>query len=385
MAEAVANDAANLQFNTVAALNANLSDFGFDAPQAIVRVRYSDDTASVITVGADAPAEEGTYFTFGDDNTVYLASKDSVDAFLYAVNELISLSVTPQAEDVDSSQFSTLEISGTRYSEPIVLESNSDEAVKSNYIMTSPYKMFASATESADIAGAVRGVYAEKVLCVNPSSDQLSAYGLDEPYARVIAQYPDVTIEILSSAPDSEGSVCIMTPDKAVIYSIQLGAVEWANTSVEKLRPEMVLDVAKEAVSSITVDAYGMSRTIDVTTKTESVLNDEGDYEDVTSTKAECNGAALKEENFDVFFQNLNGIKLLDGDDSAPVSGTLCTITVTYSTERSPDVIRVDSGSDPRLPVSFNGETIGSVYRSYITAFLDSASDLTSGRTVKSL
>lgn len=385
MADAVANDAANLKFNTIAAINANLSDFGFDNPQAVVKVHYNDDTTSLITVGADAPGDEGTYFTFGEGNTVYLASKDAVDAFLYSVNELISLSVTSQADDVDSSEFSSLEISGSRYPETIVLEPNKDEAIKSNYVMTSPVKMFASATESADIAGAIRGIYAEKVLCVNPSSDQIAAYGLAEPYAKVIAQYSDTTIEVIASAPDNEGNVSIMTPDNAVIYSIQLGAVEWANTGVEKLRPETVLDINKEAVTSITVDANGVSRKIDVTTTTESVENDEGDYEDVTTTKAEYNGQALKEENFSVFFQNLTGMKLLDGENTGSVSGSLCTITITYSTGRNADVIRVDNGSDSRLPVSLNGDTIGMVYKNYVTGLVASAEDLTGGKTVKSL
>lgn len=384
-AEAVANDAANIKFNTVAALNANLSDFGFDNPQAVVRVKYSDDTTSVITVGADAPAEEGTYFTFGESNTVYLAAKDSVDSFLYAVNDLISLSVTSSADNVDSSQFSTLEISGTRYSSPIVLEPNNDKAINTAYIITSPYKMFASATESADIAGAIRGVYAEKVLCVNPSSAQLSSYGLDTPYARVVAHYPDTTIELIASAPDSEGNVCIMNPSVAVIYSIQLGAVEWVNTSVDKLRPEMLLDINKEAVSSITVEANGVKRTVDVSVTTESVENDEGNYEDVTSVKAESGGVTLKEENFTVFFQNLCGIKLLEKEYDGSVSGNLCTVTVNYSTGRAADVIRIDNSAEARLPVSLNGETVGMVYKNYITKFIESAEDLTNGKTVKSI
>lgn len=385
MADAVANDAANLKFNCVVALDANLSDFGFDDPQAKVTVRYDDDTASVITVGADAPSEEGTYFTFGDSSTVYLAATDSVDAFLYAVNDLISLTVTSQAEDVDSSQFSSLEISGSRYPEPVVLEPNTDEAIKTDYIVTSPRRMFASAAESADIAGAIRGIYAEKVLCVNPSENQLASYGLAEPYAKIIAHYPDTSIEVIASAPDSEGNVCIMTPDKAVVYSIQLGAVEWVNTSVEKLRPENVLNINKEAVTSITVDANGHSRKIDVTTTTESVENDEGNYEDVTSTKAECNGVSLKEENFTVFFQNLADTALLESENTGSVSGNLCTVTITYSTGRAADVIRVDNSSESRLPISLNGETVGAVYKSYITKLIESAEDLTNGKKVKSI
>ncbi|MBQ6153967.1 MAG: DUF4340 domain-containing protein [Ruminococcus sp.] len=384
-ADAVANDAANIKFNTIASLDGNLSDFGFDNPQAVVNVKYNDNTSSLITLGADAPADEGIYFTFGESNVVYLAAKDSVDSFLYSINDLISLSVTPQAEDVDSSQFGSLEISGSRYPEKIVLEPNNDEAIKTDYIMTSPYKMFASATESADIAGAVRGVYAEKVLCVNPTADQIASYGLSDPYAKVIAQYPDVTIEIKASAPDSEGNVNIMTPDIAAIYSIQLGAVEWANTSVEKLRPDAVLEINKEAVTSITFDINGVSRKIDVTSTTESVENDEGETEEVTSTKAEYSGQALKEENFSVFFQNLTDMKLLESETNPSVSGSFCTITITYSTGREPDVIRIDNSSDSRLPISLNGETIGTVYKSYAENLVSSLEDLTAGKTVKSL
>lgn len=378
-ADAVANDAANLSFQSIAAVKANLSEFGFDTPQAVVKVKYKDNTESLITVGADAPSSSGTYFTFGDSDTVFLADSDAVDSFLYSINDLISLTVNSSAEDVDSSQFSSLTISGTHYDEPIVLEPNNDKAINTEYIITAPYHMFASAAESADIAGAVRGVYAEKVLCVNPSEGQISQYGLSDPYAKVVAVYPDITVELIASAPDAEGYVSLMSADKAVIYSIQLGAVEWANTSLTKLRPDTVLDINKEAVSSITVGG----KTVNVTTTTESVQNSEGDFEDVTSTKAEYNGTPLKDENFSVFFQNLTGMKLLDDDVTG--SGVLCEIRISYSTGRADDVITIQNAGGSHVPVLLNGEQIGAVYKNYVEKFMASADNLFNGKTVKGI
>ena len=48
-------------------------------------------------------------------------------------------------------------------------------------------------------------------------------------------------------------------------------------------------------------------------------------------------------------------------------------------------MIRIDNSSDSRLPISLNGETIGTVYKSYAENLVSSLEDLTAGKTVKSL
>ena len=99
--------------------------------------------------------------------------------------------------------------------------------------------MNAAPYTAADVAGTIRDLYASEVAAIVSGSDELSEYGLSDPYAEAAAEYPDVTIRLKASAPDSEGNVFLLNEaEPRVIYKIQLGAVGWANTSLEALTPE---------------------------------------------------------------------------------------------------------------------------------------------------
>ena len=238
MPDNVANDAAQLSFSTVASTGGNIADFGLDSPRAEVKVSFTDSTKAVIRVGGEAPASAGTYIAFGDSDEVYLVSDDAVDSFLYKLTELISLTVTESAESVDDSALTRLTLSGSRYPESIVIEPNDDEDdTEHSYKLTAPEHTLASEYAAADIAGSIRGLYASEVAAVISSDSELADYGLDKAFAEVKAEYPDITIRLRASEPDDSGDVYLidLTGNTRVIYKIQLGAVSWANTSLEAL------------------------------------------------------------------------------------------------------------------------------------------------------
>lgn len=382
MADAVANDASVVGFSSIIDTSGELSDYGLDSPRARVEVTYTDGTTCVIRIGSDAAADAGAYIAFGSSDTVYLAAKDSVDSFLYGVLDLISLEITEAAADTDSSELIRAEISGEHYRDRIVMEKNTDTALRSGYLVTAPRYMAADSVESADIAGAVRGLYAEQVACVNPSQSQLEGYGLDKPYAKITAEYADTTVRLSASAPGDDGTVYLLNPEKKVIYVIGLGAVEWANTSLNKLSPETMLDINLEAVSAISMEVDGKRYDITVNTTTESVENDEGEVEDVTTTTAYAGDKRLDDESFAVFFQNLNAIKLTDGESGG--GSVWCTVTLRYTTGRSDDVVQIYRADGSRLPAALNGESMDSVYKSTINKLVDCVDDLINGRKVTS-
>ena len=383
IADSVASAASSLAFTRIISADGSPADFGLDAPRAVVNVGFCDDTTAVIRIGSEAAGDAGTYLSFGSGTAVYLVDSASVEAFLYSVNEFISLAITDAAEDTDSSVFSELTISGTHYAEPITITPNEDEAVNAAYIVTAPRRMYANATESFDIAGSVRGLYAEYVICVNPSESQLGAYGLDKPYATVKAVYPDVTITLHSSAPSDNGTVHLYNPDKNIVYDIQLGAVTWAKTNLDALAPETVIDVNLTAVSEIRFTAGDRDYVITVQTDTQTVTNDDGDEEEITTTAAAYQGTTLDEDNFAVFFQNLNQIK-----NQGSVDGTgnvVMSFTVAYATGRASDTVTVYDIGGAYDPVALNGEIIGSAGKSYIDRLIQSADSLVNGETVSNL
>lgn len=379
IADAVANDAATLSFTSIAAVGGNLADFGLDRPRANVHVTYTDGTSAHFRIGNEADGGVGTYATLGDNSDVFLVSNDSVDSFFYSVLEFISYDITPAAENVDQNSFSVIEISGARYDDPITLVPNTDTAFKNNFRLTAPYEMLADNYEGNDIAGTIRDLYAESVVCVNPSANQLSEYGVAEPYAAVHAVYPDVEINLACSKATDDGLVNLYNADKGIIYTIRDDALGWANTSLELLLPKTVIELNKEAVSGITVTSASKDYTFEVSTTKKTVDNQEA-----TVTTAKLNGKRIPEDSFNIFFQNLSGMKNLGAVNE---SGTniVYIARVRYNNGRSEDTIAVyDTGSNS-CPVALNGILIGSVAKSHVTALQKDVVTISDGKIPNNL
>lgn len=380
MPQDVANDAASLDFTQIVSAKGELSDFGLSSPRATVSIRYTDNSAATVRVGDPAPAGAGTYIAFGDSDAVYLVADDAVDAFLYDVLSLISLKITQTGADTDADTFSSLTITGSRYPKAITLAPNTDEAVKAAYKVTSPRKMFANATESFDIAGSVRGLYAESVVCVDPTDAQLSSYGLSSPYAAVEAAYPDTTVRLSASAPGDDGTVYLYNPDTDVVYTIQLGAISWAKTGLDALIPETFLDVDLKYVSAIQFSAGGKRYAIDVETTTQQVDTTEGETEEVTTTTATYDGERLGTDNFSVFFQNLMGIQYTGPADSE--GRVVMEVRLRYTNGRADDVLTAYDNGGSGYAIALGGELFGMASKSYVNKLITCADDLISGRNV---
>lgn len=385
VADEIANHCSEINFTRVIEVNADLADFGLENPRATVNVAYTDDTKTIIRVGAEAAGEAGTYVAFGTSKDVYLMNNEDVSSFLYNVNEFISLAITDTNEDSETSEFSKATITGTHFDDAIVLEPNKDEALDASYLLTEPIAMPANAIEASDIAGNIRGLYAEAVKCVNPSEDQLSDYGLSKPYAEIRAVYPDTEITLQCSEPSKDGSVYIYNPDKNVIYTIQLAAVSWAKTSVDLLMPENPMNAKLKCVDEISFKAGDTDFTLDVTTKTETVTDDNGNEQESSTSTASCNGKDLKSDDFNVFYQNITAIKNLGASD-ANGKDKVMTLTLSYTTDRSPDTLTVYTGSDgSKYIMEYNGKTIGTVSKAYINSLIEGAENLIAGNPVEGL
>lgn len=384
MADAVANDASTLSFSSVAAVNGTLADFGLDHPRATVHVTYSDNTGATIRVGNTADGGAGTYVTLGNSDDVFLVSDDAVDSFLYSVLDLISYEITSAAESVENDDFSVIELTGSRYSDPITLVPNTDEAILFNYRLTSPYEMFADDYESNDISGSIRDLYAESVVCVNPSAGQLSSFGVDQPYASVHAVYPDTEISLSCSAPADDGLVNLYNPDKGVIYTIRTDALGWANTDLEQLVPKTVIALNKTAISHIAVNANNESYSINVKSGAETIKNEDGEDEEIITTEARLGKELIPEDSFTVFFQNLNGMRNL-GLPTDSGSKVIYEAKIRYTTGRSEDTLSIYESTGKSCSVALNGTLIGSVSKSYVNSLMQDVADVKNGKTPKSL
>lgn len=392
--DAVANDAAAMDFIIIAGTHKDPALFGLDAPRATVTVSFTDGTSAKLLVGSEAPASAGTYVAFGDTGVVYLVEDDAVDSFFYSPADFISLSITDSPETSDAAAFKRITLTGSHYPETIVLEPNTDSAVNYYYKMTAPVKLFADTVMSSDIAGSIRGLYAEKVAAVNAESSDaaafLASYGLSgSGYAEVTAEYADATVRLRASAPDSEGYVYLVdlsdpSDGGSVVYQIQIGAVSWASASTAALTPDTILSVSRTAISNITLTAYGKTYSIDVDTKTQTVTDTDGTEEQITTTEAYYDDRLLDDDSFTILLQNLSGMPN-KGAASASGGAVLLEIRYTYTTGRAADtLILIDTG-EKNVAVTLNGSAVGTTPKSYASALIANLGDIDAGKLPESL
>lgn len=382
-ADTIANDVAALTFTSVAdPVGENAADFGFDNPRATVRTTYSDDTSTTIIVGDSAPSQLGEYVMFGDSKTVYVVATDAVDGLLFSVLDLVSLSVNSSASTTENAEFEALTLKGDAYGTTIELRPNEDKAIDSSYVMISPEKMYISEVEAANITGAIRGLYAQKAVCVNPSALQLSQYGLKNPYAQLSAIYPDTSITLKASEPKND--LVYLIADSNIIYEIKAEYVPWIYTNLNKLLPDTVINPNFSSLTNIMVTDSSGSYDFKVTTVTDTVENSEGITEEVESTTALYKDERLDEDNFYVFYQNICNMENA-GTTAENGKGTpALTIELSYSTGRNTDVIKVYPTGNTKYIATLNGKTVCLVYKSYCTKFSQCVQDLIQGKTVGS-
>ncbi len=384
VADEIAKHCSEINFTRIVEANANLADFGLEEPRATAKVTYTDDTSSIIHVGNEAAGAAGTYVAFGTSKDVYLVNSTDVQSFLYSVNNFISLDITDKMEDSDNAAFSKATISGSRYDDEIVLVPNKDETIEAAYLMTSPIEMPANPIEAGDIAGNIRGLYAESVVCVNPSDDQLTSYGIAKPYAQISATYPDTDITLQCSAPKDDGIVYVYNPDKNVIYSIQLAAVCWAKTGVELLMPENPMNAKLRYIDEIAFSAGDTDFTLNVKTTVEETTDDNGNNQENVTSTASYDGKELNTDDFNVFYQNIAMIKNIGAAESDGKDKVM-TVTFRYTSDRSADTLTVYSGDSSKYIMEYNGKTIGTVSKTYINSLIEGADNLIAGKSVAGL
>ena len=381
--DTIANDVASLTFNSVAdPVGDKASDFGFDNPRAKVKTTYNDDTTATIIVGDEAPSQAGTYVMFGDSEVVYVVANDAVDGLLFSVLDLITLEINTAASTTENAEFESLTLKGEAYGTTIELRPNDDKAIDTTYKMIAPKNMFISEIEAANITGAVRGLSGTEALCVNPSSSQLSQYGLSSPYAELSAIYPDTSVNLRVSKPQND--MVNIIADSNIIYSIEASRIPWIYTTLDKLTPDTVINPNFESLSSIEVTDSSGTYVFDITTKSESVDTTEGGQEEVSSTTARYNGKKLDSDNFYVFYQNICAMENAGKANDSGSDTVALQIKLSYSTGRPTDTVTIYETGNTKYVAQLNGNIQSLVYKSYCTKFSQSVQDLIMGKTVGS-
>lgn len=383
--DSIANDAAQIEFTEVVTLEKEkASEYGFDKPRSTVTVTYTDDTKAVIYVGDDAPQSAGTYVKFGDGDTIYFVSTDAVDSFDYGITDLMSLTINSSA-DSGNSQASSITISGSNFPNEIQLVPNDGVKSSASYVMKKPVERYANEVESSNVEGAIRGLYAESVKMVNPSSSQLSELGLSNPYAEIKAVYPDVTVDIIASKPDGEGKVCLMEKGGDVVYVMASANLPWVTTSYESLVNEYVLYPKMTALSSVSINDGSKTYDFKLSTKETTTTDDGGEESTSTTTTVQYGKDEIDISYFSTLFQNIALTELADCEEESASGTPVLSVTYTYSTDGSSDKVEFYETGNNRYVAKVNGKSVGHAHKSGINKIIKQVSTVASNKQIDSI
>lgn len=385
VADEVANACSTLEFTSVSAENAadNLKDFGLDKPRATVTVTYTDKTKSVFKVGNDAAQNLGTYVMFGSGKTVFLCDKEKVSKFLLGINDFISHTINESASDASTSEFKTLTLSGSKFSRSVTLKPNPDtKHVTAANIMVSPIQTYADDSEASTVTGAVRGLMAKSVAKVNPSSSDLSNYGLANPYAKLHAEYSDTTVNLLASKPNSKGDCFLMKDGGKVVYIIASASIPWVNTTEKKLISNYVFNPELSGLKNMSVSFKGKNYDFNIKTTTVKTTDDKGEENSTTETTTKFKGKNLDEGNFETFYKNVTLLTKAEKGNPSPSGTPALTVKYTYSGSRNPDTVAFYK-SGAKYIATVNSKSVGTVYANYIEKIISQTPQVAEDKEVK--
>ena len=363
-ADSVANNLSSIDFTSVASVDGgNPADFGFDKPRSTATVTYSDDTKAIVIVGNDAAGGAGTYIKFGSSDAIYLCPTESVHALLLTVNDLIARDVNHAPESTENSYVQSVTLSGTLYPQTIEFVPNTDTTSSASYKLTKPSTLFANESNTSKVTGAIRGLYSDAVAFVNPSAKQLSDTGLDKPYAQLKAVYPDTTVELIASKPNSEGNVYIMEKGAKVIYTMKSASLPWTTLSYEELISEYVCNPKAESLTSMTVNDGSKTYNFKLSTESKTSTDDEGNETTTTKTSVKEGNLILTFDYFNNYFQNVAYTQRIDLKADKPSGTPLFTVKYTYADKDGVDTVCFyPADASGKCVATLNGTVMGKVY-----------------------
>lgn len=168
---------------------AELSEYGLDAPDIVVKIGVSGGQEYEIKFGGAVPTAEGNYGLCGDTGKVYTFASSLYSAFDVEKNALIE---KEEIEDINEEYLMSISVQkGGRdtFRAEIVSDDKKVDAY-TNWVISKPYEKLlagSSAQEWATLQGIFTSVSFEKL--VDYKCSDLGKYGLKQPSASVEVHY----------------------------------------------------------------------------------------------------------------------------------------------------------------------------------------------------
>lgn len=370
----------------------DLSEYGLDDPQCTIDVTAGENSYQLL-IGDETTLDGLLYLSTGDGN-VYLVSSSLLNAFSYGLYDIIQTESIPSITDVssftierasDSLEMVYLEDSGLAYSSEYVWFLRDGE----DYLT-----LDTDGTE--DLLSSVADLNWLSCVSYDATDDDLAAYGLDAPAVTVTIHYTE-TAAVDTGETDEDGNAVTEEQERDVTFTLELGSytddgcyariagssmVYLVDGSVcdgllyatyDGLRPDEVLAMDWDALTSFTVIVDGQTYEIEKTTQT--VEDEEGKTSEETVYLLD--GEEMDTEIVEQLMSSLDAMESTGSAEGADPGVQELRFTFHQDSESWPQVELVfyqyDSSS---CLVSLNGETRLLVDRADVTELAEMVAEL---------
>lgn len=191
----------NVSANDVIAENVtDMKQFGLDPAVSTFTVKVKDKEPYSLSVGALSMDQTFYYVCKTGENTVYSVGATTFDHIFKGEREFLDLVVTEGFDSQNAAtvpQINRVLISRPDLEKPMVFEKYKDGELSANaaqqasFRMTSPVEALISETPAQDYIYGNFGINADAVACVNPTAEDLTKFGFDEPTSVFEVDYND--------------------------------------------------------------------------------------------------------------------------------------------------------------------------------------------------
>ncbi len=360
-------------------------EYGLDEPRATASIVFSDGSEETLYFGNDAPDNKGIYFYSERSKNVYLVQEDTVNMFFTDILDMFPkvLSTSMTTDEIVES----VNISGTFADYEITIGPTDNIANNSTYIIEAPYRELCSYDALSSFGSVIFGMTAETVIAVEVSEDELSEYGLDEPYMdiEVVGDIGN-SAHILVSEQDENGSFYIMKYGATIVYQMSVDDVTWYNLTYRDFLDESVINPNMDYITEIDISTEDESYRYDFIRTT--TLND--NYEEIVNTEVQYNNEEVLYTNISLF---VNNVASITRGSELPESIDDCTeifsITYTFEDEDNDitmsDTMKLYKTSDDLIIVVLNDITEGYTDAEYVQKVIDQLTGLYGSDTIEDL
>lgn len=312
----------------------DLSDYGLEQPQAVLRVKMKDQSVVTVKIGDKAMDSSGYYGLVNSDNIVYLLSTQLGSALQYNDMQMTAL---PEAPSITASNITHILIDNRTgedyellYSEEKQLDNTGSNMNAWRFLK--PYGEGYTA-DTSKVSDLLENYTTFRYLnCVDYKGEDLARYGLEDPVSSLTIGYyesrtealptpetdPDTGEEITEKTykdpyeykidigdQDGEGNYYVKLGDSNAVYTMSSDTVDTILQldSFGILNPHILIP-SLEHVEKIEVQVGGTTYRMSIDHKTST----DSDGNKATSTTYTFNNKTSDEDAFKTLYQQLIGI-----------------------------------------------------------------------------